>query len=227
MVGVAVVCLTLITAAVVKREFFAPYPVARADTETPGRSSAAPPEPPVPVDDWQRVSRSGHRIGPSDAKLTIVVFSDFECPFCAKFATQVLPTLQQEFPGQVAMLFRQWPLPNHKWAYPAARASECAAAQGKFQQFHDAVFADQKSLGTKSFVTFAREAKVPIISQFEKCASATTPLKSVEEDIAEARRIGGRGTPTIVMNGLRLRPPYSPQALAEHARKAIEATSRQ
>ena len=223
LVGIAVACLTLITAVVVRREFVVSDTSVRVGSQAEASSRAAPRtvEPPVPIEDWERVSRTGHRIGPKDAKLTIVVFSDFECPFCAKFATQVLPALQKTFPGDVAMLFRHWPLPNHKWAYSAARASECAASQGRFPQFHDALFASQKAIGTTTFVDFARKAGVPNIVQFEKCVGSNAPLISVDTDVAEAKRIGGKGTPTIVINGLRLRPPYSPEAISEYIRKAL------
>jgi protein-disulfide isomerase len=227
--GTAVVCLMLITVVVVRREFFPAFPqiAGLSETNDGQRAAQAAPEPPVPVDDWARVSGSGHRIGPSDAPVTIVVFSDFQCPFCARFATQVLPALQKSFPGKVTMLFRHWPLSGHQWAYPAARAAECAADQGRFEQFHNAVFASQSALGTKPFVDYAKEAGVANLREFEKCTKVTVPLRSITEDVTEARRIGGRGTPTIVINGLRLRPPYSPEAIGERVRAAMDTKTRQ
>jgi protein-disulfide isomerase len=226
---IAVTCLVFITLTVVRREFLLTGPViitqvADIGSRQPSQPVGVPePEPPVAVSDWQRVAGKGHRIGPADAPVTLVVFSDFECPFCARFATDALPALEQEFGGNMAVLFRHWPLQGHEWAYPAARAAECAAAQDRFREFHDAVFRSRSLLGKQSFHEFARTAGVRDLAAFERCATASDPVASIGEDVEEARRTGGRGTPTIVINGLRLRPPYSTAIIADHVRDALEA----
>jgi protein-disulfide isomerase len=125
----------------------------------------------------------------------------------------------------VALLYRHWPLPNHRFAFPAARASECAAKQGRFEAFHDVLFAQQDSLPAKSFAQFAREAGDPNLAAFERCASSQQPVVAIERDLAEARRIGGTGTATIVINGMLIRAPYSDGSLAAQVQKALDRTT--
>jgi protein-disulfide isomerase len=222
--AVAVSCLTVMTVILVKREFAGTPTYAAAAASVPMPNLAA--EPPVPVADWRSVSSVGHRIGPADAPVTIVEFSDFECPFCARFAQQTFPALQRRFQGQVALLYRHWPLSNHRYAYPAARAAECAAAQGRFQAMHDLLFEQREQLGTKTFGVFAREAGVADPVAFDACFDAPGPVPAIERDIAEARRIGGRGTPTLVVNGMLMRPPYSEEALALQIEAALADVER-
>lgn len=189
---VMVLCTITITIVIVRREIRAP--------------SASPPQtPPVRVDDWPEMANAGHRIGPEDAAVTLVTFSDFECPTCAFLATEEFPRLREKYPGRVALVYRHWPLSRHRFAYPAARAAECAAQQGRFEDFHDVVYAQQDSIGVKTFAEMASEAGVPDLGRFETCAGDTEPVPSIEADIAKAVELGGIGTPTLVVNGLLLR----------------------
>jgi protein-disulfide isomerase len=122
----------------------------------------------------------------------------------------------------VALLYRHWPLPNHRFAYPAARASECAAEQGRFEAFYTVLFAQQDSIPNKSFTQFAREAGVPDLDAFERCAASTDPVPAIERDVADVRRIGGTGTPTIIIDGMLMRTPYSDGSFAEQVQAAID-----
>ncbi len=166
-----------------------------------------PPGPPPPeliaTEAWQRFVTTGHRVGPADAAVELVVFADFECPACRRFATVTWPTLHRQYPDQVAMVFQHWPLDYHPQAMPAARAAECAASQGAFEAFHDRLFAHQDSLGKKSWGAFARESGVPDSVGFHQCTSATEPMPLIDAGIAGAKEIGGAGTPTVVINGYR------------------------
>ena len=156
--SVAVLCLVVLTAAVAKREFFEPPPA------PVGVSAATMPDPtpPVPVRDWERVASGGHRMGHVNAPVTIVEFADFQCPACRRFATEIFPMLQAQFGDQMALVFRHWPLPNHPYSYDAARAAECAAAQGRLEAFHDLVFSQRDSLEVEPFRRFARTPACPI-----------------------------------------------------------------
>ncbi len=166
-----------------------------------------PPPPPQPVAVeaalWQQFVSTGHRIGSPTAPVELVVFADFECPACRRFATVTWPTLHERYPDQVAMVFQHWPLDYHQQARPAARAAECAAAQGAFTAFHDRLFAQQDSLGRKSWTAFARESGVADVAAFGRCTAETDSLPTVEAGVAWAREIGGRGTPTVLINGYR------------------------
>lgn len=192
-----VVCAVLMVAMVARREFFAPRVAA-------GRAPAGPP---IAVPSWEAITDSGHRMGPPNAVVKILVFADFECPACRGFATSTLAEVRRAYPNDVAVYFRHWPLSYHKFALPAARAAECAAKQGRFEAIHDVLYAKQDSLGLKSFQSFALEAAVPDAPAFEACNSDVTIPTRVTGDATTARQVGGTGTPTVIVNGWLQRVP--------------------
>lgn len=175
--------------AVVRREWFTPRPATAATART------------ALVKNWESIASGGRRMGPKRSSVTIVNFSDFQCPYCRQFALGQLRSLRVEFPNDIAVVYKDWPLPNHKYAYATARGGACAERQGKFEEFHDLVFAQQDSIPFKRIDRFAREAGVPDIAAFNRCATDTAPLAEITASVAQARLIGGRGTPTVVING--------------------------
>lgn len=160
---------------------------------------------PTLLDGWEALAADGHSRGPTNAKITVVVFSDFECPMCATFATSTYPEFAERHPGQTRLVFRHWPLSQHRFARPAAKAAECAADQGRFEAFHDRIFAEQAQLGLKTFHDFAREAGVLDLPTFDACYADPTPVPSIDRDVKLVTAIGGTGTPTVVINGWLLR----------------------
>jgi protein-disulfide isomerase len=189
-VAVAMLCMALTTAALVRREFLPPKPI-------PSTPSTAP------VANWTEYLAGGKRIGPENAHITILEFADFQCPACRHFAMQVWPAARAKYGDSVALVFRHWPLSYHKHAYVAAIAADCAAVQGSFSTFHDLLFSQQDSIGVKPMQAFAREASVVDLDAFEECALRSAPVGSIEADIRAARSAGGRGTPTLIINGHR------------------------
>lgn len=165
---------------------------------------------PLPDSLWQASRSEGHSIGtpptgavdPSQA--TLVVFSDFECGFCARFALATLPGLVEEHGSSLRVIFRHWPLPNHRLALPAAKAAECAAVQGRFREFHDRLFAARDSVGIVSFVQFAEQAGVADLDRFNSCFASEQSMPQIERDAALALAVGGHGTPTLLLDGVRL-----------------------
>ena len=105
------------------------------------------------------------------------------------------------YPNDVGIVYRHWPLSIHENAYPAARAVECAANQGRFWEFHDRLFNDPNWLGDV-FQRFAIETGVPDLAEFQECALEIEPVPTIEADIAAAEILGARGTPTFLINGL-------------------------
>lgn len=190
-----VLCAVVSTAITVRREFFNGAGNGTV-TEVPAPNST-----PVRVDDWQKYAVGGHRIGSNDASVTIVEFAEFECPYCRSMALGPLQYIRDRYPNQVAVIFRQTPMPYHRFALPAARAAECAEAQGKFEAFHDALFLGQDSLGLKTFDEFAVSAGIEDLPGFKKCSKSSDPLPGVQADIAAAKALGVRGTPTILVDG--------------------------
>jgi protein-disulfide isomerase len=177
-----------------------------------GSPLAAPhrPDPPVVIEDisgWDRLAEVGHTIGPDNAPLRVIMFSDFECPACRQFASETFPNLMREYPEKVALTYRHFPLQQHRFAYHAAKAAECAAAQGAFATFYDVIFANQDSLGLKNLRELALEARIPDAQAFDLCLWSDAPVAAIERDVEAARQLGAIGTPTIIMNGTLFRWP--------------------
>lgn len=105
------------------------------------------------------------------------------------------------------MVFRHWPLPKHRFSYPAARAAECSHRQGRFDAFHDHVYELQDSLGLKSWVDFAIEAGVKDTIQFKTCIRETSPVPAIETDIHVAESLKLEGTPSVFINGMQYSIP--------------------
>lgn len=211
--GVVVLCTMTMTGLAIKNQL--------QPKQASGRPRGAEQ---VQVEDWQKIANVGHRIGPPTAAVSVVVFSDFECPVCAKFANSLFPEIQSRHPGDVAMVFRHWPLGNHRFAYPTARAAECAGSQGRFKAFHDVVFAQQDKLGLKTHRQFAQEAGVADLNAFDACAAVETPVASIDKDIDEAKRLGGTGTPTVLVNGTLFIGGVNAAMLDSAVTKAIAAS---
>jgi protein-disulfide isomerase len=183
-----------VAVSVVHREFFqAPPPLL----------SFGPAAPPAYVNDWQKLLPTGVLIGDSAARIKIVEFGDFECPFCKKFHA-AYSGLQKEYGNDVALVFVHYPLSIHRFARPAARAAECAGAQGSFTRFYDALFDKQDSLGLKPWTSYAIEAGVRDTLAFVRCASDTITVARVEAGRALGEKIGVQATPTVIVNGWRL-----------------------
>jgi protein-disulfide isomerase len=161
-----------------------------ADTAT-ARSAPAPKPPSEPI------SLDGAEVtGKPDAKVALVVYSDFQCPYCGQFARNTLPTIQKQYvdTGKVLLAFRELPLDIHPFARKAAEGALCAGRQGKFWLFHDALFADQQALDTPSLrghaVRLGLDAKA-----FDECLGGQTAAV-VAADRQNADSFGISGTPT-------------------------------
>ena len=134
--------------------------------------------------------------GDKNAKVALVVFSDFACPYCARAASEVMPEIQTKYidTGKVLLVWRHYPLPIHPSARATAEATECASQQGKFWQLHDWVFAHPKELTSGRLRNAAQSAGVEMPS-FEKCLAGEASEK-VTRDIDLAKQLDVTGTPT-------------------------------
>ncbi len=166
--------------------------------------SASPAPAPAVVEggSWHRVAGGRHVLGPADAPVKVVVFNDFQCPYCASVAPE-LHRLRERYPREVAVVYRHFPLKMlHPHAMDAAAASECAGEQGRFAGFHDLLFAKQDSIGVKPWRELARGAGVGDLGRFQACLGETAPRQAVNADLTMGRGIGVRGTPAIFVNGI-------------------------
>lgn len=137
--------------------------------------------------------------GGSDAPVTIVEFSDFQCPACGGAAPAVEQILEN-FGDQVKLVFRHFPLSFHPYARPAALASLCAEEQGRFWEYHDKIFKNQRELSDAALKKWAEELGLNE-TKFNICLDEERYKSRVDEDYLLGQEVGVGGTPTFYVNG--------------------------
>jgi protein-disulfide isomerase len=159
--------------------------------------------------------------GVPQAPVTVYQFSDFQCKPCAEASLKMKRLVEQEFLGQVRLYFNNVPLPQHQWARSAARASIAAAAQGKFWQMHDALFANQKELGPRLYQKLAYDLGLNVI-QFENDMKHSRIEAIVVGQAQQAKASGVSGTPTFIINGVVVRGNQKLAVFRKAVRQALE-----
>lgn len=176
------------------------------------------------------LERKGHVLGSAQAKVALIEFSDFQCPFCERFAVGTLPQLKREFidRGVVQFIYRHNPLEGiHDLARKASVASYCADQQNYFWQMHDSIFTHQEAMTDSSFAEYAKAIGLDV-SAFNKCLG-TDAASGVNEDQAEAARLGLQSTPTFLIGriesdgGIRVTRRIDGAASYETFRSAIKS----
>jgi protein-disulfide isomerase len=143
-------------------------------------------------------------MGPADAPIVIVEFSDFQCPFCQRFYDQTYKQLMAAYPGKIRFVYRHLPLTSiHPEAFPAAEASMCANEQNAFWPFHDKIFENQDKLGSGLYLQIASDLNLNT-SAFEDCVNTNKYKDQVQADSDFALGLGVQSTPTFFINGLAL-----------------------
>lgn len=151
-------------------------------------------------------------LGKENAKVTMIEFSDFECPFCKRYFDETLSQVIKEYvdTGKVKLYYRHFPLDFHAAAMPSALASECANEQGKFWEYHDKIFAEQDKIAGKTadiittqLKTWAQELGLNT-SRFDSCLDNAKYQVNVDGDLNDGRTAGISGTPTFFINGERI-----------------------
>lgn len=149
-------------------------------------------------------------LGDPNAPVTLIEFSDFQCPFCRKFYKETLPQIKKDYilTGKAKLIYRDFPLVQiHPGATPAAEGAECAKEQGKFWEMHDAIFDEQEKLGSGTVQFTADDvkkwaAKIGLnTSKFNQCLDSEKYKQEVEKDIADGSAAGVSGTPAVFVNG--------------------------
>lgn len=144
--------------------------------------------------------------GPANAKITVVEFSDFQCPFCKRGAN-TMDELLKAYPNDVRLAFKQLPLPFHNEAMPAAKASLAAGKQGKFWEFHDALFANQDKLSAAFYLQKAKDLGLDV-EKFTKDMNAPETEAQVKADMEIGSKNGIQGTPGFFVNGVAVKGAY-------------------
>ena len=167
---------------------------------------------PTPTPAFYKVG-NGHlpALGKSDAKVTIVEFSDLQCLFCRRFWKDTLPQLKKDYidKGLVKLVYRQYPLPPelHPAARDLAEASECASDQNKFWDFHDKAFEEQAKQGegtitvtNDDITTWASDLGLDM-TKFNECFTSKADAKRIDTDMSDGQKVNVSSTPTFYING--------------------------
>ncbi len=141
-------------------------------------------------------------LGDANAPVTVLEFSDFQCPFCKKANDEALKQVKENYvkTGKVKLVFRDFPLEIHPEAETAALAAECAHEQGKFWEYHDVLFENQASLSDANYKKWAEELGFDT-EQFNKCYKGLKYLDEVRKDMNDGQSYGVSGTPAFFVNG--------------------------
>ncbi len=140
-------------------------------------------------------------LGKADAKYTIVEFSDFQCPYCSRVVPEVEKVVKDN--PNVKLVFKHFPLSFHPVAFNAAVATVCAKQQGKFWEYHDMLFKNQKTLSDENITKYAKNLKLDMRA-FEICIKSPAATKLVKNDMKIAESLGIQGTPTLFLNGVKI-----------------------
>jgi protein-disulfide isomerase len=137
--------------------------------------------------------------GPADAKVTLVEFSDFQCPFCGR-VTPTLRQIREKYGDDVRIVFKHLPLRMHPKAPQAHAAAEAAKLQGRFWEMHDRIFANQREMSEEKYLEYAKEIGLDV-ERFKRDMASAEVKQRIDADVAEAAKLGVTGTPGFFING--------------------------
>lgn len=180
------------------------------------RPAAAPGEPQNVVLNIDKAPFKGNK----NAKLTLIEFSDYQCPFCSRHVQQTLPQLEKDYikTGKVKYVFFDFPLDFHKNAFKAAEAADCAGEQGKFWEMHDKLFENQKALEGSDLTNYAKSIGLNM-SKFQKCLDSGKYASQIKKEIELGQKSGVTGTPSFFLG---VTNPKDPNVKAVKAIKGAQ-----
>jgi protein-disulfide isomerase len=149
--------------------------------------------------------------GAANARITLVEFSDFQCPYCSKAVAQINATLKA-YPNDLKLIFKQYPLDSHPQASISAAASLAAHAQGKFWPMHDVMFANRQKLSRQAILGWAKDIGLDM-KRFTADLDSEAIRKAVLRDQADGDKAGVEGTPTVFLNGQKYNGDLAPDAI--------------
>jgi protein-disulfide isomerase len=181
--------------------------------------------PPPVLDDPVTINIQGDpALGPENARVTIVEFSDFQCPFCAAAVVQAR-LLLEKFPKDVRLVFKQFPLDNHSQSYLAAQSAVAAHAQGKFWEMHDKLYANYRLISPQAILTWAKEIGLDM-KRFVEDVDSGKYKQAVESEVKQGEVAGVQGTPSFFFNGRRYSGAFQADAVAQLLQSEFKITPR-
>jgi protein-disulfide isomerase len=167
---------------------------------------------PANLSEVLKITKDDVILGDPNAPITMIEYSDYQCPFCKRFFDESEVILRKEYieTGKVKMIYRDFPLPGNPYAMPAAEAANCAKDQGKFWAYHDLIFKNQNNLATIDYLKLAEELKMNV-QEFKNCLDSNKYTQKIQNDYNLGSSIGVNGTPTFFINGKQVvgAQPYS------------------
>jgi protein-disulfide isomerase len=167
-------------------------------------------------------------LGAASAPIEITEYSDFECPFCASFATVQMPVIREQLiaPGKVRWRFRDFPLPSHAYSRYAALAAQCAGEQGKFWEMHDQLFMNHQWAQTGKnpsglFRDFAKAIGLDL-APYDACVDSQRSAGRIQASAAEGAALGVKGTPSLFVNGR----PFAGRATSDDIKALADSLSK-
>ncbi|MCL5958900.1 MAG: thioredoxin domain-containing protein [Chloroflexi bacterium] len=199
---------------------FGPKPptVLAGQSDPTPSSNAQPSTSPAPTQAAGNLS-PGWRLGPATARVVITEFGDFQCPACRVLAP-VLKQVVKEYNGQVALVFRHFPLSYHENAIPSAIAAEAAGQQGKFWEMYDLMYADQEHIAPADLRAKAAYLGLDM-RKFDEALRSEAIIKKIQADVEEGKRVGLKYTPWIIVNN-QVVPTNSYQAVKSSVERALK-----
>lgn len=195
----------------------------------PAQQPQQPPQPPPPAGPFTVTKENAAIRGNAKAPAVIVAWSDFQCPFCSKVVPIIEDTMKDpELNGKVAFVFKQYPLPFHNKAVPAAKAALAAGRQGKFFEMHDKIFANQQQISDENYLVWAKDIGLNV-ERFKKDMTDTKLDEIIKADMDEGQKAGVRGTPSLYIGTsdgnaftvMRSVGPRTPEGLKQELKAAL------
>ncbi len=170
----------------------------------------------------------GFTLGSDSARVEIAEYSDFECPFCASFATVQMPVIREQLiaTGKVRWRFHDFPLPSHKYSRYAALAAQCAGEQGKFWEMHDQLFTNHQWAQTGKnprsvFRDFAKAIRLDL-DKYDACMDGQRYAARLDASVQEGEQVGVRGTPSFFVNGR----PYTGRGTSDDFKGLVDSLTK-
>ncbi len=172
----------------------------------PAPSAGEPPGPEADQKVWSVDPGDSPSKGPKNAAITMVVFSDFQCPYCSRIEPTI-SQIEKDYPGKVRVVWKNYPLPFHNNAKPAALAALAAGQQGKFWEMHDKLFENQQSLDQASLERHAQSLGLNM-AKFKTAMAAPSASAMIDADMKQAAAVEVNGTPATFVNGRKIGGAY-------------------
>ncbi len=170
-----------------------------AQAAAPGNAAAV--STPAPIQRVNVTVDGNPSLGPDNAPVTIIEFSDFECPYCKQWFTSTWPQLQKAYGSKIRLVYRDLPLTDiHPDAEPAAEAAGCAGEQNQYWAYHDRLFSSS-SLGQNVYISYATALKLDV-TKFTDCLNSHRYQADIQADAQYGKSLGITGTPTFFVNGI-------------------------